>query len=651
MKKRIYKILILIIFFILIQINCVNADIGVPSSQASLMTQTYKDNIAKSTVMLTDDLKYAEFSQIHTDSANLYTNNNPNKKNITICVNAGHGTSGGESVRTQCHPDGSAKVTGGSTAKGSTTATAVSSGMEFLDRTKERAATLSMALILKDVLLANGYNVLMIRETSDVQLDNIARTVLANSYANCHIALHWDDTTTDKGAYYMKVPSVDSYKQMEPVASTWEKSDALGEALIDGLDSQGVKIFGDRHVEQDLTQTSYSSVPSIDIELGDKASDISDESLVKIAGGLLKGISDYYDKNDITLPNGGSGGSKANDESIIDKGINGLKQDILEFVDFILGIIDVAQNLLDSLVTAELGTIKDATILYSSGDIKSSPKINNYINIKDGPIEKADFPVDGTEEGYSSSTKIPFVPVDVYSVASGSVSNFDINFFTGRNNTIEHPKDSIWSNIVKLVTGVIHIVIYLSAAFLLFSLIWHGINVVLNTVAPERKAQHMGGLIDFAKAMLMFVGCVLIMALCIFLSDKLIKIIGLKKGPELPYTVSVTTANYSFSTNLTGYARYLTQITNIDKLGIKILYSFEYLALIIANIAVVLTMILRTMWIIILSIQGPIIAAGYGLQFKKIFGLEYKDWILKYVKWSSIPVFIAIGYTIITKVF
>ena len=263
------------------------------------------------TVSLTDDMKYAKESQIHSDSAILYTNTNSNKNNITICVNAGHGTSGGESVTTNCHPDGSPKVTGGSTAEGSTTASAVASGMTFINGTEEREATLRMALKLKDVLLSEGYNVLMIREKDDVQLDNIARTVLANAYADCHISLHWDSTTSDKGAYYMKVPDVDSYKSMEPVASTWEKSDALGERLIEGLRNKGIKIYEDGSLEMDLTQTSYSSIPSIDIELGDRLSNTSDEKLAVLAEGLLEGITQYFE-NSITLPNHGEASNSAN---------------------------------------------------------------------------------------------------------------------------------------------------------------------------------------------------------------------------------------------------------------------------------------------------------------------------------------------------
>ena len=109
-----------------------------------------------------------------------------------VCVNAGHGTNGGGSVKTQCHPDGSAKVTGGTTGAGATSAVAVSSGMTFADGTAESKVTLAMAKVLKTKLLNAGYDVLMIRESDDVQLDNIARTVIANNNADCHIALHWD---------------------------------------------------------------------------------------------------------------------------------------------------------------------------------------------------------------------------------------------------------------------------------------------------------------------------------------------------------------------------------------------------------------------------------------------------------------------------
>ena len=185
-----------------------------------------------------------------------------------LLSNAGHGTSGGSKVKTFCHPDQTAKVTGGTTGAGATKAVAVSGGMTFADGTAESTVTLRMAQIFRDKLLAAGYDVLMIRDGSDVQLDNVARTVMANNKADCHIALHWDSTKTDKGAFYMSVPNNAAYRAMEPVASHWESHNKLGSALVGGLKQNGVKIFSSGSMEMDLTQTSYSTIPSIDIELG-----------------------------------------------------------------------------------------------------------------------------------------------------------------------------------------------------------------------------------------------------------------------------------------------------------------------------------------------------------------------------------------------
>lgn len=238
--------------------------------------------------------KYAEFSKINTGAAVLYRSGSSNRKNITVSVNAGHGTKGGSSVKTLCHPDGTPKVTGGTTGAGATSAAAVSGGMTFSDGTAESKVTLAMAKILKDKLLAAGYDVLMIRDGEDVQLDNVARTVIANNASDCHIALHWDSTTNNKGAFYMSVPNVDSYRNMEPVKSNWQKHNALGESLVSGLKGAGVKIFSGGSMAMDLTQTSYSTVPSIDIELGDKASDHSQATLNTLGDGLLAGVNQYF---------------------------------------------------------------------------------------------------------------------------------------------------------------------------------------------------------------------------------------------------------------------------------------------------------------------------------------------------------------------
>lgn len=641
----------------MLNIKYVYAEIGVESSLASEMTEEYKNNITVQEVSLTSNLKYADESKIHSGVAKLYNNNNSNKKNITVCVNAGHGTSGGDNVKTYCHPDHTPKVTGGTTGAGAIQAIAVSSGMDFNDGTPEKTVTLQEALLFKDILLANGYNVLMIRETADIQLDNVARTVLANSYANCHIAIHWDGDglSEDKGAFYMAVPKIDSYLNMEPVASIYQKSDNLGDALIGGLRSQNIKIFDNGSMEQDLTQTSYSSIPSIDIELGNQSSDHSESKLINLANGLLAGVAQYYNDNDITYPTIGSTSSSSNNSKnkngLFDKAIEKAKEEILKAFDFFLGLLDVPQNIINMLITVELGTAKDATVLYNTNQIQSNSKINGYVSLKSGVYSSdAYFPIESTEEGYSNSTMIPFVPVDVHSLISGNVNNFDVNFLTGQNNTKNHPKNSIWTKVRNLLSAVIHIVIYLSTAFLIGSLIWHGLNVVYNTIAPKERKKHIGGLVDFTKAVLMLVGSVVLMALIIFLADKVANIILNNNDTKFPYTVSIKSANYTFNSNLTGYARYMSQVVNTAKLGSKVYFTFVYFIFVFANCVAVFIMILRTGWIIYLSIIGPIIAALYSVQIKEFLGLSFKDWVIRYVKWASIPVILAVIYSIIIRI-
>lgn len=236
--------------------------------------------------------QYANYSKIHTDGVTLYKSVHEGRP--VICINAGHGTKGGNSVRTLCHPDGSAKVTGGSTSAGSTTAAAVSSGTTMLDGTAEAVVNLRLALIVRDRLLEKGYSVLMIRESDDVQLDNIARTVFANNNADCHIAIHYDSTTNNKGFFYIGVPNISSYRSMEPVASHWQQHNALGESILSGMRSNGVKIYSSGNIPMDLTQTSYSTVPSIDIEVGDRGSDYSTATLNKLASGIVDGVKNYF---------------------------------------------------------------------------------------------------------------------------------------------------------------------------------------------------------------------------------------------------------------------------------------------------------------------------------------------------------------------
>ena len=240
--------------------------------------------------------EYGDKAKITSGIATLYKVTSKNAKGKTVCLNAGHGTEGGTDVKVPCHPDGSPKVVSGSTSAGSTEATAVSAGMTFLDGTPEPVGTLKAAMKAKSVLLESGYGVLMIRETDDVQLDNLARTLIANNKADCHIAIHYDENvkTRDAGVFFCSIPDDERYKNMEPVKTWWQEHMKLGRACVDGLVEAGLTRKGTGELEMDLTQTSFSTVPSIDLEVGNQVSLLTEERLGMVASGILKGLDIYY---------------------------------------------------------------------------------------------------------------------------------------------------------------------------------------------------------------------------------------------------------------------------------------------------------------------------------------------------------------------
>lgn len=251
------------------------------------------NNIQVEDVYLDMNFRFATYSQINTGFAKLYKTNSYNKKNGVVCVNAGHGVQNGEKYpKTYSHPDFTEKYSTGSNGK-TVKSYAITSGMTFPSGKEEQEINLKVALYLRDILLANGYSVLMIREDSDSYLDNIARTVLANNYADCHISIHFDSTEKDEGLFYITALRKKEYLNMEPVKNIYKKSDELGEIIIETFKKYNEKIKTKGIQYQDLTQISYSTIPTIDLELGDKLSDISDERLHTLSEELYDGIDEY----------------------------------------------------------------------------------------------------------------------------------------------------------------------------------------------------------------------------------------------------------------------------------------------------------------------------------------------------------------------
>ena len=121
---------------------------------------------------------------------------------------------------------------------------------------------------------------------------------------------------------------------------------------------------------------------------------------------------------------------------------------------------------------------------------------------------------------------------------------------------------------------------------------------------------------------------------------------------ELPIRVVLKdSANiYSFSTNITGYARYMSENQNTDLIIQKLKYTIIYIVFVWLNIMAVIIMLIRMIAIIILSILGPMIAVAYAMKKQGILNLTYKTWTIHYALWSSIQLIFAIACRIILEV-
>ena len=204
------------------------------------------------------------------------------------------------------------------------------------------------------------------------------------------------------------------------------------------------------------------------------------------------------------------------------------------------------------------------------------------------------------------------------------VEIFDVNFLAGQNNTELHPENSPWRTVRNFITGILHIIIYLASAVLIVSLILHGIAIVKETLTPVQREKHIKGIHQFIISTIMLVSTVLIMALGIFFNED---------GND---------NEYSFSTNILGYLRFMAQINKPKFSDIKALYVLVYGILVFTNLIIVGVMIIRLVIIAFLSIIGPIIALANAFNKESILGLTFQKWIIYYLVVISIQLVLAV---------
>ena len=303
--------------------------------------------------------------------------------------------------------------------------------------------------------------------------------------------------------------------------------------------------------------------------------------------------------------------------------------------------------------------LKDTRITYSKDYLISSgtgnDSKNKYTNVTDydskgkSPIGKRiTIKNEGDDdEGFTEKTEIPVIPVDLYNIAIGDISILDVNFLKVDKDL--HDENSIWTIMRNFISFLIHLAMYIAAAVLLTSLIWHGINIVKGSIdSPLRRREHVQGFQRFAKGILMLVGTILIEALCIYGSQMFFEEVKLEDTNELPIRVNVEEAGYSFSTNATGYMRYMTEIPNVDLYAEKAMYTFAYFGLALVNLVAVVFMFFRMIAMMLLAAIGPLIVVGYVFNGEnRITQWGYRTWVGWYVSLAMIQIVLALVYRII----
>ena len=351
---------------------------------------------------------------------------------------------------------------------------------------------------------------------------------------------------------------------------------------------------------------------------------------------------------------------KENLETKIEKALEWIKRpgDCLLYLlsALIRTIGDVFQLVSNAVaISAENGRVEVHWVAYNYNDLLQS-ELNEYTHVSENPEQKSrtgsEIPIQKISRSeypscFDEGTKIPVIVVDYYTLAANKIPGTDANFLdpNGSNSGIVH--GTIWTMIRNFIANIIYALMYITAACLVTSLIWHGIKLVGTSFSsPQQRRMHIEGLEKFVIATGMMVGIIVISALVIYASEMFLEDISddsSRTSKELPLRVYVEDAQYSFSTTPAGYYRYLSEIENLNCVKKKISASVLYLILAFFNLALWLIMFARMIIMMILVVIGFIIILFYVFGKENTVFWRYKDWLKIYIAIASIQLIISIA--------
>ncbi|MBO3444993.1 N-acetylmuramoyl-L-alanine amidase [Clostridium sp. CCUG 7971] len=207
------------------------------------------------------------------------------EKKFLICIDPGHQSKGDPNPESVA-PDSSQKK-----ARVSSGATGVAT------KKPEYVLNLEASIVLKHILEGKGYEVIMTRETHDVNISNAERATLANEKnVDMVVRIHADSlNNSSKTGASILIPG----KNSKYTSSIYEDSSKCAELIKNSMKSNGIELNG-IFERDDLTGFNWSKVPVVLVEMGFLSNYNEDQMMSnpeyqrKLMQTIADGVEEYF---------------------------------------------------------------------------------------------------------------------------------------------------------------------------------------------------------------------------------------------------------------------------------------------------------------------------------------------------------------------
>lgn len=247
--------------------------------------QKYTNMINKQDIQNKQDNKKSNDKTTDNKPSNKSNNSTKPNNNYLICIDPGHQEKGDPNLE---------PVGPGSSNKKAR----VSSGTAGIATKKpEYVLNLEASTVLKHILEGKGYNIIMTRESHDVNISNSERATLANEKkADMVIRVHADslDNSSKTGASILIPEEGGKY-----TSAIYEDSNKCAESIKQSMNEAGINLNG-IFQRGDLTGFNWSKVPVVLVEMGFMSNYNEDQMMSnpdyqrKLMQSIADGVEEYF---------------------------------------------------------------------------------------------------------------------------------------------------------------------------------------------------------------------------------------------------------------------------------------------------------------------------------------------------------------------